>query len=118
MYLGFNFLTVKFENSSFLFLGFNEIGGFSGLLEKYPKAVPTNVSPISQTKSDLNQIFIFLTLKFENSSLMFQGFNEAGGFCSLLEKHPQAVTTNVPAIVVIITCYLPDKLYPLSILLF
>ena len=30
----------------FVFLAFYEVGGFSGLLEKYPQAVPKNVSAI------------------------------------------------------------------------
>nr|KAG5694947.1 hypothetical protein BaRGS_031230 [Batillaria attramentaria] len=41
--------------------------------------------------------------------LMGRGLNEIGGFSGLLEKYPQAVPTNVSAIVVNTTCHWPDR---------
>ncbi|XP_067658524.1 sodium/myo-inositol cotransporter-like [Haliotis asinina] len=41
--------------------------------------------------------------------LMGAGFYEIGGFSGLLEKYPQAVPTNVTAIVPGTTCHHPDK---------
>ncbi|XP_046336369.2 sodium/myo-inositol cotransporter-like [Haliotis rufescens] len=41
--------------------------------------------------------------------LMAAGFYEIGGFSGLLEKYPQAVPTNVSAIVPGTTCHHPDK---------
>ncbi|XP_046559239.1 sodium/myo-inositol cotransporter-like [Haliotis rubra] len=41
--------------------------------------------------------------------LMGAGFYEIGGFSGLLEKYPQAVPTNVSAIVPGTTCHHPDK---------
>ncbi|KAK7480843.1 hypothetical protein BaRGS_00027929 [Batillaria attramentaria] len=41
--------------------------------------------------------------------LMAEGFKKVGGFSGLLEKYPQAVPTNVSAIVVNTTCHWPDR---------
>ncbi|KAK7480838.1 hypothetical protein BaRGS_00027924 [Batillaria attramentaria] len=41
--------------------------------------------------------------------LTITGFHEIGGFSGLLEKYPQAVPTNVSAIVVNTTCHWPDR---------
>ncbi|XP_035829513.1 sodium/myo-inositol cotransporter, partial [Aplysia californica] len=42
--------------------------------------------------------------------LMARGFAEVGGFSGLLERYPQAVPTNVTAIVPNTTCHHPDKM--------